>query len=103
MPDRIKILSCKKAADLHCISDDIPPKSVVPLPPGHCDIARPAPVRYCAATYERDLLCVYCQQTLDARYQGSRPLALARLTISLPASPDPQLLCLLKSRFDRLA
>jgi hypothetical protein len=29
------------------------------------------------------------QQAFDARYQGSRPLALARLTISLPALPDP--------------
>ncbi|KPW73542.1 hypothetical protein ALQ65_102368 [Pseudomonas syringae pv. coriandricola] len=31
------------------------------------------------------------QQAFDARYQGSRPLALARLTISLPARPDPYL------------
>jgi hypothetical protein len=52
------------------------------VPYGHYDIAPHAAVRYCAATYERDLSCVDCQQLLDARYQGPRPLALARLTIS---------------------
>ena len=66
----------------------IQPNSARPAPPGHGDIAPYASVRYCAATYERDLSCVDCQQTLDARYQGSRPLALARLTISPPALPD---------------
>jgi hypothetical protein len=39
-----------------------------------------------------------CQQTLDARYQGPRPLALARLTVSLPAWPDQSLYA-----FDSLA
>jgi len=58
------------------------------MPAGYGDIAPYCGVRYCAGTYERDLSRVDCQQTLDARYQGSRPLALARLTISLPAMPD---------------
>ncbi|MEE1921980.1 hypothetical protein V0R50_10060 [Pseudomonas sp. 148P] len=50
------------------------------------DIARNVSVGYCAETYERDLPRVDRQQTLDARYQGPRPLALARLTLS-PAGP----------------
>jgi hypothetical protein len=74
--------------DLLLAKPEMPPKRVQDLPPGHYDIAPHAAVRYCAATYERDLSCVDCQQLLDARYQGSRPLALARLTISLPALPD---------------
>jgi hypothetical protein len=55
------------------------------------DIAPYPSVRYCAETYERDPPRDDCQQTLDARYQGPRPLALARLTISPPALPDQYL------------
>jgi hypothetical protein len=62
-----------------------------PGPQRRCDIARSPSVRYCAETYERDPPRDDCQQTLDARYQGPRPLALARLTLSLPALPDQYL------------
>ncbi|MEX7642676.1 hypothetical protein, partial [Stenotrophomonas maltophilia] len=46
-------------------------------------------------TYERDLPCVDRQQTLDARNQGPRPLALARLTLSPAGQSGPPLFAFL--------